>query len=120
MSLIDEVQYDSAFTFIYSPRTGTKAAGMPGMIPDEEATNRIKRLIDLQEGLQQETMKRFIGMEEEILVEGLSRRSKLAVSGKGKHGISITVSGNAEDIGTILRCRVNGLKNNTLIGERET
>ncbi len=120
MSLVNEARYDSAFTFIYSPRTGTKAAGMPGMIPDAEATDRIKRLIDLQEGLQQETMKRFVGMEEEILVEGLSRRSELAVSGKGKHGISITVSGNAEDIGTILRCRVTGLKNNTLMGERET
>ena len=119
ISLVDEVRYDSAFTFIYSPRTGTKAADMPGMIPDEEATERIKRLIDLQERLQQETMKRFIGMEEEILAEGLSRRSELAVSGKGKHGISITVEGNEKDIGTMVRCRVTGLKNNTLIGDRE-
>jgi tRNA-2-methylthio-N6-dimethylallyladenosine synthase len=119
ISLVDEVRYDSAFTFIYSPRTGTKAAEMPGMITNEEATERIKQLIDLQERLQQETMKRFIGMEEEILVEGLSRRSALAVSGKGKHGISITVEGNEKDIGKIVRCRVTGLKNNTLIGERE-
>ena len=51
MSLVDEVRYDSAFTFIYSPRTGTRAADMPGMVPDEEATERIKRLIDLQESL---------------------------------------------------------------------
>jgi tRNA-2-methylthio-N6-dimethylallyladenosine synthase len=119
ISLVDEVRYDSAFTFIYSPRTGTKAAEMPGMITNEEATERIKQLIDLQERLQQETMKRFIGMEEEILVEGLSRRSALAVSGKGKHGISITVEGNEKDIGKIVRCRVTGLKNNTLMGERE-
>ena len=119
MSLVDEVRYDSAFTFIYSPRTGTRAADMPGRVPDEEATERIKRLIDLQEKLQQETMKRFVGTEEEILVEGLSRRSDLAVSGKGKHGISISVEGNEKDIGTILRCRVTGLKNNTLMGERE-
>ena len=89
------------------------------MITNEEATERIKQLIDLQERLQQETMKRFIGMEEEILVEGLSRRSALAVSGKGKHGISITVEGNEKDIGKIVRCRVTGLKNNTLMGERE-
>lgn len=120
MSLVDEVRYDSAFTFIYSPRTGTKAAEMPGIIPDQESTERIKRLINLQEKLQQETMKRFIGAEEEILVEGLSRRSDLAVSGKGKHGISITVQGNEKDIGTIIRCRVTGLKNNTLMGERGT
>lgn len=120
MSLVDEVRYDSAFTFIYSPRTGTKAAEMPGIIPDQESTERIKRLINLQEKLQQETMKRFIGAEEEILVEGLSRRSDLAVSGKGKHGISITVQGNEKDIGTIIRCRVTGLKNNTLMGEKGT
>ena len=119
MSLVDEVRYDSAFTFIYSPRTGTRAAGMPGRIPDEEATERIKRLIDLQERLQQETMKRFVGIEEEILVEGLSRRSDLAVSGKGKHGISISVEGSEKDIGTILPCHVTGLKNNTLMGERK-
>ena len=61
MSLVDEVRYDSAFTFIYSPRTGTRAAEMPGQIPGDEATERIKRLIDLQESLQQVTMKRFIG-----------------------------------------------------------
>ena len=118
MSLVDEVRYDSAFTFIYSPRTGTRAAEMPGQIPDAEATERIKRLIDLQESLQQDTMRRFIGTEEEILVEGLSRRSDLAVSGKGMHGISISVDGNEKDIGTILKCRVTGLKNNTLMGER--
>ena len=64
-------------------------------------------------------MKRFVGVEEEILVEGLSRRSEQAVSGKGKHGISISVRGSEKDIGTILRCRVTGLKNNTLMGERE-
>ena len=118
MSLVDEVRYDSTFTFIYSPRTGTRAAEMPGQIPGDEATERIKRLIDLQESLQQITMKRFIGTEEEILVEGLSRRSDLAVSGKGMHGISISVDGNGKDIGTILKCRVTGLKNNTLMGER--
>lgn len=119
MRLVDEVRYDSAFTFIYSPRTGTRAAEIRARVPEEEATDRIKRLIDLQERLQQDTMKRFIGAEEEILVEGLSRRSEKAVSGKGKHGISISVDGTEEDIGNILRCRVTGLKNNTLTAERK-
>ena len=118
MSLVEEVRYDSAFTFIYSPRIGTRAADMPGQIRDGEATERIKRLIELQERLQQDTMKRFVGTEEEILVEGLSRRSETAVSGKGRHGISVTVRGNGTDIGNIVRCRVTGLKNNTLTGER--
>ena len=118
MSLVNEVRFDSAFTFIYSPRTGTKAAEMEGLIPEEVSTDRIKRLIALQEELQQDTLKRFIGTEEEILVEGLSRRSKQAVSGKGRHAVSVTVEGNENDIGQILKCRITGLKNNTLTGER--
>ena len=118
MSLVNEVRFDSAFTFIYSPRTGTKAADMEGIIPEDVSTDRIKRLIALQENLQQETLKRFIGTEEEILVEGLSRRSKLAVSGKGRHAVSVTVEGSKQDIGQIVKCRITGLKNNTLTGER--
>ena len=118
MSLVEEVRFDSAFTFIYSPRVGTKAAQMDGMIPEAISTERIQRLIALQDRIQKETMSRFIGQEEEILVEGLSRRSETAVSGKGRHGISVSVPGSAEDIGQILRCRVTGVKNNTLAGER--
>ncbi len=118
MSLVREVRYDSAFTFIYSPRTGTKAAEMEGIVPDEVSSERIQRLISLQEELQQDTLKRFIGQEEEILVEGISRRSREAVSGKGKHAVSVTVRGNENDIGQILRCRITDLKNNTLTGER--
>ena len=118
MSLVNEVRFDSAFTFIYSPRTGTKAADMGVLIPEEVSSERIQRLIALQESLQQETLKRFIGQEEEILVEGLSRRSRQAVSGKGKHAVSVTVDGSEADIGQILKCRIVNLKNNTLTGER--
>ena len=89
-----------------------------GLVPEEVSSERIQRLIALQESLQQETLSRFIHQEEEILVEGLSRRSREAVSGKGKHAVSVTVQGSEADIGKILRCRVTGLKNNTLTGER--
>ena len=118
MNLVREVRYDSAFTFIYSPRTGTKAAAMKGIVPEKESTDRIQRLIALQESLQQETLRRFIGQEEEILVEAMSKRSMTAVSGKGRHAVSVTIEGSAADIGQILRCRITGLKNNTLTGER--
>ena len=118
MTLVDEVRFDSAFTFIFSPRTGTKAASLPGQIDPETATKRIQELIALQEKLQQETMKRFVGMEEEVLVEGLSRRNMKEISGKGRHGISITMPGKEEEIGKIIRCRITGLKNNTLTADR--
>ena len=118
MSLLDEVRYDGAFTFIYSPRTGTKAAQMDNQIPEEISSRRIKELIALQERLQQETLKRFIGQEEEVLVEGLSRRSEEAVSGKGRHGISITLPGGVDDKGKVIHCKITGIKNNTLVAER--
>ena len=118
LSLVNEVRYDSAFTFVYSPRVGTRAAEMEGQIDPDVSKERIQKLIALQEELQQETMKRFVGMNEEALIEGFSRRSQLDVSGKGRHGISITVRGCAEDIGKIVHCRITGLKNNTLTAER--
>lgn len=118
MSLVDEVGYDSAFTFIYSPRVGTVAAAMPGQIPADVATDRIQRLITLQDRRQREAMARFVGQEEEVLVEGLSRRSDTQVSGKGRHGVSITLPGTEADVGEIIRVRVTGQKNNTLVAER--
>ncbi|MBR5344533.1 MAG: tRNA (N6-isopentenyl adenosine(37)-C2)-methylthiotransferase MiaB [Clostridia bacterium] len=119
LSLVDEVGYDSAFTFIYSPRTGTAAAKMPDQIPAEVSTERIQRLIALQEKRQREQMTRFVGQEEKVLVEGLSRRSDRQVSGKGGHGISVTFPGNEKDIGQIVPVRITGLKNNTLSAERK-
>ena len=119
LSLVDEVGYDSAFTFIYSPRTGTAAAKMPDQIPAEVSTERIQRLIALQEKRQREQMVRFVGQEEKVLVEGLSRRSDRQVSGKGGHGISVTFPGSERDIGQIVPVRITGLKNNTLSAERK-
>lgn len=118
LSIVQEIGYDSAFTFIYSPRTGTVAAKMDDQVPEDIATDRIKRLIAAQEEGQRKAMSRFIGMEEEVLVEGLSRRSDKDVSGHGRHGVSITLPGNKKDIGKIIRVRVTAMKNNTLVGER--
>ena len=118
LSIVREVGYDSAFTFIYSPRTGTVAAGMEDQVPEDVATDRIKRLIAAQEEGRRKAMSRFVGMEEEVLVEGLSRRSDKAVSGHGRHGVSITLPGSEDDIGKIIRVRVTAMKNNTLVGER--
>ncbi|MGN0794131.1 MAG: tRNA (N6-isopentenyl adenosine(37)-C2)-methylthiotransferase MiaB [Aristaeellaceae bacterium] len=118
LSIVEEVGYDSAFTFIYSPRAGTAAASMADQVPEDVATDRIRRLIAAQERSQKKAMARLIGTEEEVLVEGLSRRSDKAVSGHGRHGISITLPGTEEDIGQLVRVRVTEMKNNTLMGER--
>ena len=65
-------------------------------------------------------MERFLNTREEVLVEGLSRRSETAVSGKGRHGLSITLEGSGEDVGQIIPVQITEIKNNTLIGQRLT
>ena len=118
LSLVRQVGYDSAFTFIYSPRPGTKAAKMTDQVPADVAQARLERLLKAQEAAQAEAQKRFLGMEEEVLVESLSRRSDKAVSGKGLHGVSVTFPGTGADIGQIVRVRITECANNTLRGER--
>lgn len=118
LSLVREVGYDSAFTFIYSPRTGTGAAKMPNQVPEEVSSRRIQELLKVQEECQKKALKRFIGTEEEVLVEGLSRRSDTDVSGHGLHGLSVTFPGTESDVGEIVRVKIVGAKNNTLTGER--
>ncbi len=119
LDLVDQVGYDSAFTFIYSPRTGTAAAAMPDQVPASVSSERIQRLIALQEKRQREEMLRFIGTEEEVLVEGLSRRSSDEVSGRGRHGVSVTFAGSEKDIGKIIPVQIDGVKQNTLSGVRK-
>lgn len=118
LSLVRQVGYDSAFTFIYSPRPGTKAAKMTDQVPADVAQARLERLLKAQEAAQAEAQKRFLGIEEEVLVESLSRRSDKAVSGKGLHGVSVTFPGTEADIGQIVRVRITECANNTLRGER--
>ena len=118
LDLVKEVRYDSAFMFVYSPRVGTKAAEMPNQVDPDTAAFRIQELIRVQEDLQKETLKRFVSTEEEVLAESLSKRDDHAVSGKGRHAVSVTLPGTAEDVGQIIRCRITAVKNNTLMGER--
>ena len=66
---------------------------MPNQVPEDVSSRRIQELLKVQEECQKKALKRFIGTEEEVLVEGLSRRSDTDVSGHGLHGLSVTFPG---------------------------
>lgn len=70
LSLVREVEFDSAFTFIYSPREGTPAARFPDQIPEEVKKGRIYQLIELQNEISGKHMQRLVGTKQELLVEG--------------------------------------------------
>lgn len=117
-SLVREVGYDAAFTFIYSPREGTQAARMPDRIPQEESTRRIEQLIREVEQSTAKVHESMIGRRESVLVESISKRDSQQVSGKGTRNITITLDGMAEDIGKVIPVTITSAAVNTLRGER--
>ncbi len=119
MSLVKEVCYDAAFTFIYSPREGTRAAKMEGRISAEVAKDRIQRLIAAQEEITANIHNGLIGKREQVLVESLSKRNEKQVSGKGMRNITISFSGTPEDIGKIIPVTITSSGVSTLRGERD-
>lgn len=118
-SLVREVGYDAAFTFIYSPREGTQAARMAGRIPADESTRRIEKLIREVEASTARVHETMIGRDELVLVEGLSKRDPNKVSGKGTRNITVTLDGSAADIGRIIPVTITSAAVNTLRGERK-
>jgi len=64
---VEEVRYDSAFTFIYSPRSGTAASRLPGRISPEVAGERLARLNALQEGITSQVLKSQVGLTAQVL-----------------------------------------------------
>ncbi len=118
MDLVERVRYDSAFTFVFSPRTGTKAAQLPGAIPADVARDRIERLIALQEGITADVLKSLVGQRMGILVEGESARRKSQMTGKCGRNISVNYTGgSADQIGRIVPVLITGTGSNTLRGE---
>ena len=94
LSLVREVRFDSAFTFIYSPREGTPAARLPNQIPEELKKERIYELIRVQNDISDTAMKRLIGTTQELLVEG---RSKEGLIGRTRTNRQVHFAG-AEDL----------------------
>ncbi len=85
MEVVDEVGYDSAFTFVFSPRRETEAAEMDGHVPHPVKRERMGRLVELVQGRATERAERFVGRELEVLVEGPSRTDPSRLRGKTRH-----------------------------------
>ena len=119
MALLETVRFDSAFTFIFSPREGTRAAGLPGHIDEVTASRRIGRLIRLQESITEDILKSLVGQTLDVLVEGVSRRSSRQLTGKCGRSISVNFRGDASLIGRIVPVTITDTGSNTLRGTIE-
>ena len=116
-SLVGEVGYDSAFTFIYSPRIGTRAADMPDQIPEEVSSRRIQKLIAIQKENTRRNYAGYIGQVHSVLVEEASKRDEHQTAGKDEYNITVNFPGSKDLIGRIVRVRITSAGESTLRGE---
>jgi len=117
VSLVKEVGYAAAFTFMYSPRSGTRAAEMPDQIPEEVKKRRLLELNAVQAELIRKGNDKYIGMEAEVLVEGCDDRTQPMAFGKMTNFRMVYFPGTADMIGQFKQVRITNVQNNSLIGE---
>ncbi len=118
MSLVRQVRFDAAYTFIYSPRTGTRAASYPDDTPYEVKSERIQRLIDLQQTISLEVLEEQVGKRETVLVEAVSTRDANSVGGKTPRGHMVNFPGDASLIGKFVEVEITSAGRNTLRGRQ--
>ena len=117
LSLCREIGFASAFTFIYSKRSGTPAASMPEQVPLKIKRERIMKLIEVVEEGALRVSQNYLGKEYEVLVESLSRRSGSMLSGRTSCGRTVTFKGDPSLIGSFVNVKITQIKKNTLAGE---
>ena len=106
LDVVRRVRYDSAFTFLYSKRTGTPAAAMEDQIPKEVAQARFDRLLALVSQISREMSARDTGRVMEVLVEGIDSQHEGLVTGRLSNNVMVHFPGSGELIGQIVPVRL--------------
>jgi tRNA-2-methylthio-N6-dimethylallyladenosine synthase len=115
LEVVEEVRFDGAFTFVYSPRGGTEAAAMPDQVPEEVKRERIERLIDVVQRIAHERNDERVGRVEDVLVEGPSRTDSAVLRGRTRRNTTVNFRGEAEP-GDLVAVRIDGATSTTLRG----
>ena len=115
LEVVAEVGYDSAFTFVYSPRAGTDAASMPGQVPHEVKIERMERLVELTQQTARERNETRVGRVEEVLVEGASRTDPALLRGRTRRNTMVNFHGDAP-AGSLVDVLIGGATSTTLRG----
>jgi tRNA-2-methylthio-N6-dimethylallyladenosine synthase len=115
LTVVEEVGYDGAFTFVYSPRQGTEAAAMPDQVPEEIKRERIERLVDLVQRVAAVRNRQRVGRVEEVLVEGPSRTDPSVLRGRTRRNTTVNFTGSAA-AGELVDVRIEDASSTTLRG----
>jgi tRNA-2-methylthio-N6-dimethylallyladenosine synthase len=95
LEVVETVRFDSAFTFIFSPRAGTEAANMPDQVSDDVKHERLERLVSTTQRIAAERNADRIGRVEEILVEGSSRTDPTLLRGRTRRNTTVNFTGSS-------------------------
>ncbi|MGB9859462.1 MAG: tRNA (N6-isopentenyl adenosine(37)-C2)-methylthiotransferase MiaB, partial [Moorellaceae bacterium] len=117
LDLVERVQFDNAFTFMYSPRRGTTAATLPGQVPVEIKKERLRRLMELQYRISREKNEALVGQEVEVLVEGLSENDATKLCGRTRTNKLVIFSGPESIIGKFVSVKITVAQTWLLKGE---
>jgi tRNA-2-methylthio-N6-dimethylallyladenosine synthase len=115
LEVVEEVRYDSAFTFVYSPRATTEAAAMADQVPHEVKIERMERLVEVVQRIAREKNKDRIGRVEQVLVEGPSRTDLSLLRGRTRRNTTVNFTGRAEP-GELVDVLIDGATSTTLKG----
>ncbi len=116
LEVAEEVGYDGAFTFVYSPRRGTEAATLPDQVPHEVQVERMERLVEVIQRRAHERAQRFVGRRVAVLVEGTSRTDPSRLRGRSRHNKVVNFDGLAAP-GDLVEVLITGASSQTLTGE---
>jgi tRNA-2-methylthio-N6-dimethylallyladenosine synthase len=117
LEVVEQVGYDSAFTFIFSPRRGTEAAAITeGLVPHPVKVERMEQLLEVVQRRARERAQRFIGRTVEVLVEGSSRTDSERLRGRTRHNKVVNFGGLAQP-GELTDVEITAATSQTLSGE---
>jgi tRNA-2-methylthio-N6-dimethylallyladenosine synthase len=115
LEVVEEVGYDGAFTFVFSPRRETEAATMEDPLPHSVKVERMQRLVEAVQRRAAERAQRFIGRTLDVLVEGTSRTDETKLRGRTRHNKAVNFDGIAEP-GEFVPVEIHGASSQTLSG----
>jgi tRNA-2-methylthio-N6-dimethylallyladenosine synthase len=115
LEVVDEVGYDSAFTFVYSPRAGTEAAALPDQVPHELKIERMERLVEVTQRSARVRNEERVGRVEQVLVEGPSRTDTSVLRGRTRRNTTVNFTGQAS-AGELADVQIESATSTTLRG----
>jgi len=117
LDMVDEVRFEQAFTFIYSPREGTPALNLPDQVPEASKKERFLRLVELQDKITWEINKSLVGRRFKVLTEGIAKKDKQMLFGRTRTGKVVNFPASDISIGTTVEVRIVKALKKSLLGE---